>query len=57
MILRSALAILVPLVAASCAGPALPVATGPVRALNLGHWAPGANELTTPPAAGERAGT
>ena len=57
MILRSALAILVPLVAASCAGPALPVATGPVRALNLGHWAPGANELTTPPAAGERTGT
>lgn len=57
MILRLALAILVPIMAASCAGPTLPVATGPVRALNLGHWAPGTNELTTPPAAIQKAGT
>lgn len=27
----------------------LPVATGPVRALNVGHWMPGPNELTVPP--------
>ena len=34
----------------SCAERPLPVATGPVRQLNAGHWTPGPNELTTAPA-------
>lgn len=33
---------------AGCAERPLPVASGPVRQLNVGHWAPGPNELTTP---------
>lgn len=32
----------------------LPVATGPVRQLNVGHWVPNTNDLTTPP---DRPGT
>lgn len=27
----------------------LPIASGPVRQLNVGHWSPGPNELTVPP--------
>ena len=48
---RLALALLLPLVVAACDGRPLPVASGPVRQLNVGRWVPGANDLTTPPAA------
>ncbi len=51
MILRRfALALLLPLAVAACDGRPLPVATGPVRQLNVGRWTPGPNDLTTPPA-------
>jgi hypothetical protein len=30
----------------------LPVANGPVRQLNVGHWLPNTNDLTTPPGTG-----
>lgn len=56
MILRLALVLLLPLSAAACADRALPVATGPVRQLNVRHWMPGPNELTTPPAVPGRTG-
>jgi len=56
VILRLALVVLLPLLAAACADRPLPVATGPVRQLNPGHWMPGPNELTTPPAVPGRAG-
>jgi len=46
---RLALALLLPLVVAACDGRPLPVATGPVRQLNVGRWTANANELTTPP--------
>ena len=32
----------------ACADRPLPVASGPVRQMNVGHWMPGPNELTTP---------
>lgn len=38
-----------PLLAACSSSRPLPVASGPVRQLNAGHWVPGVNELTTPP--------
>ena len=41
-----ALAALLPLLAA-CADRPLPVASGPIRQMNVGHWMPGPNELTT----------
>ena len=47
---RLALALLLPLVVAACDGRPLPVASGPVRQLNVGRWVPGSNDLTTPPA-------
>lgn len=57
---RLALVLLLPLVLAACDGRPLPVASGPVRPLNLGRWTPGPNDLTTPPAVpastGARAG-
>jgi hypothetical protein len=34
----------------------LPVASGPVRQLNVGHWTPGPNDLTTPPDPARRNG-
>lgn len=49
MILRLALVAFLPLLAAACVERPLPVASGPVRQLNVGHWTPGANELTTAP--------
>lgn len=57
MILRLALAVLLPVLAAACAERPLPIASGPVRQLNVGRWMPGPNELTTPPAVIERTGT
>lgn len=33
---------------AGCAQHNAPIASGPVRQLNVGHWEPGPNELTTP---------
>lgn len=56
MILRLAFVALLPLSAAACVERPLPVASGPVRQLNVGHWTPGPNELTTPPAAPRRDG-
>lgn len=50
MIPRLALALLLPLALAACDGRPLPVATGPVRQLNVGRWTPGLNELTVPAA-------
>ena len=47
---RLTLALLLPLAVAACDGRPLPVATGPVRQLNVGRWTPGPNDLTTPPA-------
>ena len=47
MILRLAFVAFLPLLAAACAERPLPVATGPVRQLNVGHWLSGPNELTT----------
>ena len=32
----------------ACADRPLPVASGTVRQMNVGHWMPGPNELTTP---------
>ena len=49
MILRLALVALLPLLAAACVERPLPVASGPLRQLNVGHWTPGPNELTTAP--------
>lgn len=49
MNLRLAFVVLLPLLAAACADRPLPIATGPVRQLNPGHWMPGPNELTTAP--------
>lgn len=56
MILRLALAVFLPLLAAACAERPLPVAAGPIRKLNPGHWMPGPNELTTVPIVLGRAG-
>ena len=39
----------VTLVCACSSSRPLPVASGPVRQLNVGHWEPGPNELTVPP--------
>lgn len=51
ILLRLALPLLLPLTIVACDGRPLPVATGPVRQLNVGRWTPGPNDLTTPPAA------
>ena len=48
MIKALVLASVVVLGACSSSRP-LPVASGPVRQLNVGRWAPGPNELTVPP--------
>lgn len=56
MILRLALLVLLPLLAAACAERPLPVASGPVRQLNVGRWMPGPNELTTAPVLPGRTG-
>ena len=59
MIPRLALALLLLLALAACDGRPLPVATGPVRQLNVGRWTPGPNDLSVPPAVsstGARAG-
>ena len=56
MIPRLVFAVLLPLLATACAGQSLPAASGPIRQLNVGHWMPGPNELTTPAAAPGRAG-
>jgi hypothetical protein len=54
--MRLCLALLVPLslLAACSSSRPLPVASGPVRQLNVGHWLPNTNDLTTPP---DRTGT
>ena len=57
MILRLALAVLLPLLAAACAEHSVPVASGPIRQLNVGRWMPGPNDLTTPPVMAGRTGT
>lgn len=50
MILRRlSLALLLPLAVAACDGRPLPVASGPVRQLNVGQWTPGTNDLAAPP--------
>lgn len=56
MILRLALAVLLPLLAAACAEHSVPVASGPIRQLNVGRWMPGPNDLTTPPVVVGRTG-
>lgn len=56
MILRLALVVLLPLLAAACADRPLPVATGPVRQLNVGRWMPSPNDLTSPPVVPGRTG-
>ena len=56
MILRFALVVFLPLLSAACADRPLPVATGPVRQLNVGRWTPAPSELAAPPAAPGRAG-
>jgi len=56
VILRLAFVASLSLLAAACAERPLPVATGPVRQLNVGHWLPGPNELTTSPVVRGRAG-
>ena len=48
---RLTLALLLTLLAAGCANDPLPVASGPVRQLNVGKWTPGPNDLTAPLAA------
>ncbi len=48
MFTRLALALLTLLVA-GCADDPLPVASGPVRQLNIGKWTPSPNDLTVPP--------
>src|SRR4051794_24621384 len=55
MILRIAVGLLAALVA-GCAARPLPVATGPVRQLNVGKWVPGPGDLDAPPAKPARAG-
>ena len=50
MILRLGFALVLSLLVSACADRPLPVASGPVRQLNVGHWTPGPNELTTAPA-------
>ena len=40
---------------AACARP-LPVATGPVRQLNVGKWVPGMGDLAVPPERPARSG-
>ena len=52
---RLTLALLLTLLAAGCANDPLPVASGPVRQLNVGRWTPGANDLTVPPTQGHGA--
>ena len=47
---RLALALLLPLMLVACDGRPLPIASGPVRQLNVGRWTPSPNDLTTPPA-------
>ena len=56
MILRLALVVLLPVLAAACAERPVPVASGPVRQLNVGRWMPGPNELTKAPVVVGRAG-
>lgn len=56
MILRLALVMLLPVLAAACAERPVPVASGPLRQLNVGRWMPGPNELTKAPAVVGRAG-
>lgn len=50
MIPARLLPLLLPLALVACDARPLPVASGPVRQLNVGRWAPSPNELTTPPA-------
>ena len=52
---RLTLALLLTLLAAGCANDPLPVASGPVRQLNVGRWTPSANDLTVPPTQGHGA--
>ena len=56
MILRLSLAVLLPVLAAACAERPVPVASGPVRQLNVGRWMPGPNELTKAPVVVGRTG-
>lgn len=48
--MKKAVILIVGMMLAGCASTRpLPVANGPVRQLNIGHWMPNTNELTEPP--------
>ena len=57
MILRLVFALVLPVLTTACVGQSLPAASGPIRQLNVGHWMPDPNELTTPAAVPVGAGT
>ena len=49
-------ALILALALAACAARPLPVATGPVRQLNVGKWVPGMGDLAVPPEKPARSG-
>ena len=55
MTIRLVLGLLACLLSGCDARP-LPVATGPVRPLNAGHWVPGSGDLDLPASPATRAG-